>query len=161
VPSPVGDVALFVRGEAMCGLVFADRADRFRPYLQARFGRGLRVVDDAGAVAAAPRVRAYFAGELDALDDIALDLGGTPFQADVWAALRRIPIGATRSYRELARAVGRPDAVRAVGAANGANPVSLVVPCHRVIASDGTLCGYGGGLERKRWLLQHEGALLL
>ena len=79
----------------------------------------------------------------------------------MWQALREIPAGATWSYAQLARHVGRPAAVRAVGAANGQNPVSLVVPCHRVIASDGKLCGYGGGIERKRWLLQHERALLV
>ena len=84
---------------------------------------------------------------------------GTEFQREVWAALRTIPPGRTLSYGDLAKKIGRPTAVRAVGAANGANPVSLVVPCHRVIAADGTLGGYGWGLERKRWLLAHEGAL--
>ena len=160
VPSPVGELALFARGEALCGLVFADGVERLRAQLAARFG-GVRYVaapDPAGAVGALGR---YLDGELGALDAVAVDLGGTPFQARVWAALRAIPAGATCSYRELARAVGRPEAVRAVGAANGRNPVSLVVPCHRVIAADGTLCGYGGGLERKRWLLAHERALLL
>ena len=83
---------------------------------------------------------------------------GTPFQQAVWRALRRIPTGETLSYAELARRIGRPGAVRAVGRANGANPASIVVPCHRVIGSDGTLTGYGGGIERKRWLLAHERA---
>ncbi|TMB38023.1 MAG: MGMT family protein [Deltaproteobacteria bacterium] len=85
---------------------------------------------------------------------------GTPFQRKVWKALRTIQPGRTTSYRALAEQIGCPGAFRAVGAANGQNPISLVVPCHRVIAADGTLCGYGGGLWRKEWLLRHEGALL-
>jgi methylated-DNA-[protein]-cysteine S-methyltransferase len=161
VPSPVGNIALYARGDALVGLIFDDHADRLQAYLTSRFGKHIEYVparDPAGAVS---RLRRYLAGELDALDDITVDLGGTPFQARVWAALRKIPIGATWSYAALARKVGSPEAVRAVGAANGRNPVSLVVPCHRVIASDGTLCGYGGGIERKRWLLAHERALLV
>ncbi|MCA1662871.1 MAG: methylated-DNA--[protein]-cysteine S-methyltransferase [Myxococcales bacterium] len=161
IGSPVGALSLYARNEALCGLVFADHDERLRDHLSARFGDDVEYVrarDPAGAVT---RVRRYLAGELDALDDIAVDLGGTPFQARVWAALRKIPVGATWSYATLARKVGSPEAVRAVGAANGRNPVSLVVPCHRVIASDGTLCGYGGGIERKRWLLTHERALLV
>jgi methylated-DNA-[protein]-cysteine S-methyltransferase len=100
----------------------------------------------------------YFGGELAAIDTLAVELNGTEFQKRVWQALRRIPSGSTLSYAELARRIGEPAAVRAVGAANGANPVALVVPCHRVIGSNGTLTGYGGGLERKRWLLDHEHA---
>jgi methylated-DNA-[protein]-cysteine S-methyltransferase len=101
-------------------------------------------------------LRAYFEGRLDAIDDLVTDGEGTEFQCRVWAALRRIPAGSTWSYGELARKVGAPKASRAVGAANGANPIGVVVPCHRVIGSNGTLTGYGGGLERKRWLLTHE-----
>jgi methylated-DNA-[protein]-cysteine S-methyltransferase len=113
--------------------------------------------DEPSGIAA--RVRAYFDGDLDALDDIPVRFErGTPFQREVWEALRTIPRGETISYAELARRVGRPGAFRAVGAANGQNPVGVVVPCHRVIAADGTLGGYGGGLDRKRWLLAHEGA---
>ncbi len=159
--SPVGALSLYARDGALCGLAFSDHDVRLRAHLRARFGGDVEYVrakDPAGAVT---RLRRYLAGELDALDDIAVDLGGTPFQGRVWKALREIPAGATWSYAQLARRVGSPAAVRAVGAANGQNPVSLVVPCHRVIASDGTLCGYGGGIERKRWLLKHEGALLL
>jgi len=160
VRSPVGPLALFARDEALCGLAFADRTDLLRAQLTARFGEVHFVAarDPAGA---ATRMRRYLDGDLTALDEVAVDLGGTPFQQRVWTALRGIPVGATWSYRQLARRIGSPEAVRAVGAANGKNPVSLVVPCHRVIASDGTLCGYGGGIERKRWLLQHEHALLV
>jgi methylated-DNA-[protein]-cysteine S-methyltransferase len=98
---------------------------------------------------------AYFAGELEAFD-IPLALHGTPFQQRVWEQLTRIPFGETISYSELARRLGDPKLVRAVGLANGRNPVSIIVPCHRVIGADGSLVGYGGGLERKRWLLEHE-----
>jgi methylated-DNA-[protein]-cysteine S-methyltransferase len=108
----------------------------------------------------ADRLKAYFDGDLRALDTISVDPEGTRFQREVWKTLQRIPAGQTWSYAELARAVGRPDAVRAVGAANGANPIPIVIPCHRVIGADGRLVGYGGGLERKLWLLAHEGVSL-
>jgi len=98
----------------------------------------------------------YFAGDLGAIDALPVETGGTPFQQEVWRALRAIPCGSTTSYGELARSIGRPAAVRAVGLANGANPVAVVVPCHRVIGSNGSLTGYGGGIERKAWLLDHE-----
>jgi methylated-DNA-[protein]-cysteine S-methyltransferase len=161
VRSPVGDIALFARDQALCGLVFHDHADELRAQLAARFGE-VRFEPARDPAGAASCLRRYLAGELHALDEVAVDVGGgTPFQQRVWAALREIPVGATRSYGQLARAIGKPAAVRAVGTANGRNPVSLVVPCHRVIGSDGTLVGYGGGIERKRWLLQHERALLV
>ena len=99
----------------------------------------------------------YFKDGTDAFDEIPIDPEGTDFQLCVWKALRKIPHGKTRSYGEIARAIGRPKAVRAVGAANGSNPVAIVVPCHRVIGSNGTMSGYGGGLEKKEWLLRHEG----
>jgi methylated-DNA-[protein]-cysteine S-methyltransferase len=103
------------------------------------------------------RIRAYFAGDLDALDDIAVDLAGTDFERRVYAELRRVRRGTVITYSELARRADRPEAVRAVGATNAKNPISIVVPCHRVIGADGSLTGYAGGLERKRWLLAHEG----
>lgn len=102
------------------------------------------------------RILDYFAGELAAIESISVETGGTEFQREVWRELRNIPCGSTLSYGELARRIGRPAAVRAVGSANGDNPVSVVVPCHRVIGADGSLTGYGGGIERKRWLLDHE-----
>lgn len=107
----------------------------------------------------ASRLERYFAGEFEALGGVALDPGGTAFQRRVWTALGRIARGTTLAYGALARDLGLPDAVRAVGAANGANPIAILVPCHRVVASDGGLTGYGGGLARKKWLLEHEGAL--
>ncbi|MBL8556597.1 MAG: methylated-DNA--[protein]-cysteine S-methyltransferase [Phenylobacterium sp.] len=100
----------------------------------------------------------YFGGEADAFADVAWEGAGTAFQRTVWEALCTIPAGETLSYARLAERIGRPTAVRAVGLANGSNPVALIVPCHRVIGSDGSLTGYGGGLHRKRWLLEHEGA---
>ena len=109
----------------------------------------------------APQLRAmrdaYFAGDAGALDAVALKLGGTDFQRTVWAALRAIPWGDTQSYGGLAKAIGKPSASRAVGLANGSNPVAIVVPCHRVIGANRALTGYAGGLERKRYLLRHEG----
>ena len=104
------------------------------------------------------RLTDYFDGDLHAIDALQVELSGTVFQRQVWAALRGIACGQTISYGELARRIGNPKAVRAVGLANGSNPVSIVVPCHRVIGANGTLTGYGGGLGRKRWLLSHEHA---
>ena len=104
----------------------------------------------------ASAIAAYFEGDLHAIDFLPVDTGGTAFQRSVWRALRGIPAGQTISYGELARRLEKPAAVRAVGLANGANPIGVVVPCHRVIGTDGSLTGYGGGLERKRWLLEHE-----
>jgi methylated-DNA-[protein]-cysteine S-methyltransferase len=100
----------------------------------------------------------YFGGDIEALDRVPIATVGTVFQRKVWAALRRIPAGETRSYGQLAVEIGEPSAFRAVGLANGQNPIAIVVPCHRVIGSDGSLTGFGGGLPRKRWLLTHEGA---
>ena len=115
-----------------------------------------QLVEGAGPLRAA--FGAYFAGDLDSLGAIRWIGEGTAFQQRVWRALCEIPAGETWSYAQLAARIGRPTAVRAVGLANGSNPVALVVPCHRVIGSNGTLTGYGGGLHRKRWLLEHEGA---
>jgi methylated-DNA-[protein]-cysteine S-methyltransferase len=106
-------------------------------------------------------LRRYFDGTIGAIDDIAVNPAGTPFQLRVWTALREVRAGTTTSYGALARRIGTPNAVRAVGAANGANPIPIVIPCHRVIGADGRLVGYGGGLDRKRWLLAHEGVRTL
>lgn len=105
-------------------------------------------------------VASYFGGDLHVIDRIPVQTAGTPFQREVWQALREIPCGTTTSYGKPAQHIGRPAAIRAVGTANGANPVAVVVPCHRVIGSNGSLTGYGGGMERKRWLLDHEKQLL-
>jgi methylated-DNA-[protein]-cysteine S-methyltransferase len=136
-----------------------DGHDRMASVIAAYRARNgsLEDVKDPGGLTTA--LRAYFAGDLDAIRDLPVVFHGTDFQRAVWGALRTIPRGETMSYGELARRIGRPSAVRAVGLANGANPVGVVVPCHRVIGSDGSLTGYGGGLSRKRWLLEHERAL--
>ncbi len=105
------------------------------------------------------QLRAYFAGELRTFE-LPLRMAGTPYQRLAWNGLLTIPFGATISYAEQARRIGRPGAARAVGSANGRNPISIVVPCHRVIGADGTLTGYGGGLDRKEWLLRHEASVL-
>jgi methylated-DNA-[protein]-cysteine S-methyltransferase len=99
---------------------------------------------------------AYFSGDIRAVDSLQVETRGTPFQRNVWRALRTIGAGETLSYRGLAERIGAPKAMRAVGLANGQNPVGIVVPCHRVIGADGSLTGYGGGLPRKQWLLEHE-----
>jgi methylated-DNA-[protein]-cysteine S-methyltransferase len=153
-------------------LVVTDERERLRAAdfweYEARMHRLLRLHYGDGGVtlrpgSAPPEVRArfedYFSGSLRAIDDLEVMTGGTDFQREVWTALRTIPPGETLTYGELAAKLERPRAVRAVGLANGSNPVSIVVPCHRVIGSNKSLTGYGGGLERKRWLLEHEGAL--
>jgi methylated-DNA-[protein]-cysteine S-methyltransferase len=155
--TPIGSLGVFARDGVLVALDFDD-GDYARRTVARRF-------PDAELVPAprtAPFVaalRRYFDGELGAIDDLAVDPGGTAFQARVWTALRRIPAGRTLSYGELARRLGDPLAMRAVGLANGQNPIAVVIPCHRVIGKDGSLTGYGGGLPRKRWLLRHEGAL--
>ena len=158
IETPVGNVIGAVRDGRLCALGFTEQWPRLDTRLVRRFGT--ITWREAPRAPAAVALAAYFAGRLDAIDDLHVDMAATPFHLDVWEALRRIPVGTTWSYRELAHAVGRPAAVRAVGLANGANPVAIVVPCHRVIGADGTLTGYGGGLSRKAWLLSHEGAQL-
>jgi methylated-DNA-[protein]-cysteine S-methyltransferase len=157
VPSPIGEITIAARAGRVVGLWFSDTGDRAQRQIAARFGPEPH--QHVAGTPAADHVRDYFDGDLAALDRVDTDLDGTPFQRRVWTALRDIPAGTTWSYAELAAAVGAPTAFRAVGAANGANPVSLVHPCHRVVATGGGLGGYGGGLSRKEWLLRHEGAL--
>ncbi len=154
--SPVGRLTFVVRdGKTLCALQFPESW----PRLESRLGvAGRPRAADPGGVAT--RLRAYFAGALDALAAIPVDPAGTPFQRRVWAELRRIAPGETTSYGALARTLGMPGAARAVGAANRTNPIGIVVPCHRVVGADATLTGYAGGLDRKRWLLAHEKALL-
>ena len=132
---------------------------RMRRLLDRLYGKGaVTLVDGDGKGPVFDKLAAFFAGDLNAIDDIPVETGGTAFQRDVWAALRGIPAGETRSYGQFARTIGRPAAVRAAGLAIGANPVGVVVPCHRVIGANGALTGYAGGLDRKAWLLKHEGA---
>ena len=158
VETPAGPLVAVTRDGVLQVCQFEERSGELEAAL-ARLGAVSPVdAQDPGGVATL--LRRYLAGDLAALDAIEADGPGTPFQRRVWAALRAIPAGTTVSYGELARRVGNPKAVRAVGAANGANPVAVVVPCHRVVAASGDLWGYGGGLGRKRWLLAHEGVAL-
>jgi len=155
--SPIGPLTAAERGGRVCLLHFGADGPEVDPILERWYPGEPRVRRALPQVAEA--LRRYFGGDLAALDAVPAELNGTPFQKSVWQALRRIPPGATISYGELARRIGQPTSVRAVGAANGANPVAVIVPCHRVIGSNGTLTGYGGGLDRKRWLLAHEGVV--
>jgi len=158
VRSPIGTLIMVASDDALCALDFHVVRSRMLSQVRSRFpGVALKRRRDPNGYAT--RVHAYFAGDVRALDGITVDCGGTSFQEEVWNVLRAIPPGSTMTYRELAEVVRRPQAIRAVGAANGRNPVCLVVPCHRVVGSDGHLTGYVGGIWRKRWLLAHEGAL--
>lgn len=154
----LGAVTAAVRDGRLVALAFSDRWPEAAARLRRRFGDYAERRADPTRMQA--RLARYFDGDLRAFDGVALDPGGTDFQRSVWNALREIPAGRTTSYSELARRIGAPSAVRAVGAANGANPIWLIIPCHRAIGANGALTGYAGGLERKRWLLRHEGAPL-
>lgn len=161
LPTPLGPMLLVTdeAGNARAA-EWEDCQARMLGPLRRRYGIELAQLGRRRTPSDARRaLEAYFAGRLDAIDGVRVRAGGTSFQRDVWAALRAIPAGQAVTYATLASRLGRAKAVRAVGTANGANPVSVIVPCHRVVGSDGSLTGYGGGIERKRWLLGHEGAL--
>lgn len=153
--SPLGPIRIAHRGETLLALTFADRWSAARGGWQARFANATPSPRRPRFLAA---LDAYWAGDLEKLDRIEVDPGGTEFQRRVWSTMRRMRPGSTMSYSDLAQAVGAPGASRAVGTANACNPIWIVIPCHRVIGADGALRGYGGGLDRKRSLLEHEGA---
>jgi methylated-DNA-[protein]-cysteine S-methyltransferase len=159
--TPIGELLIIADGEGRLRAIdWRDHETRLYRLLRRFYGEaGERLAPQRNPNGLTQALDAYFAGELAAIDRLPVASNGTPFQQSVWRALRDIPCGTTLSYGALARRIGQPPAVRAVGLANGANPISIVVPCHRVIGSDGSLTGYGGGIERKRWLLRHEGAL--
>jgi methylated-DNA-[protein]-cysteine S-methyltransferase len=148
VDSPLGPLTLVDDDHSLAGLYLIDQ--RHRPDPESHGQR-----DDAVLPALREQLEAYWSGDLRAFT-VPLRLAGTPFRQRVWEALTTIPYGETWSYGKLAAEIGQPGASRAVGLANGRNPVSIVVPCHRVVGANGTLTGYGGGLERKAWLLDHE-----
>jgi methylated-DNA-[protein]-cysteine S-methyltransferase len=160
-PTPIGPMFVMTDPKGRLRVLdWEDHESRMRLLLRRQYSdvpAGVRVEPGRAPAVLRERLEAYFGGEVSALDAIDVATGGTPFQRAAWAALRAIPPGVTISYGELAARLGRPRAVRAVGLANGANPIGIVVPCHRVIGADASLTGYGGGLERKRWLLSHEG----
>ncbi len=154
--SPVGTVYVVSDGAAVRAVDFGGYEGRMRQLLDRHSSRyTLQAARDPGEFTS--RLKAYFAGDLEAIASIPTATNGTPFQRDVWAALRLIPVGTTCTYQQIAARIGKPNACRAVGLANGANPVAIIVPCHRVIGSNARLTGYGGGLHRKQWLLAHEG----
>ncbi len=157
IDTPLGPMLAVASERGLCLLEFVDRR-ALQSQIEAirrRFSAAITPGDNDHLRLTARQVAAYFAGELRRFT-VPLDQRGTPFQRNVWDALRRIPHGETRSYADIARQVGSPGAVRAVGRANGQNPLAIIVPCHRVVRADGTLCGYGGGVWRKQWLLEHE-----
>jgi methylated-DNA-[protein]-cysteine S-methyltransferase len=158
IPAPIGAFLIAVDPDGtLRGVDFWADEPRLRTLLRRQYGE----VGVETGQAPAPIRRAfedYFAGDIRALERVPVATVGTEFQRKVWAALQRIPAGQTRSYGQLAAEIGEPDAARAVGLANGQNPIAIVIPCHRVIGADGSLTGFGGGLPRKRWLLTHEGA---
>jgi methylated-DNA-[protein]-cysteine S-methyltransferase len=145
--SPIGLIEVGATDDAVTSLYFVEE-------------RQAEATSNVLSAEAVRQLSEYFEGRREDFD-LPLELTGTEFQRQVWTELTAIPFGQTVSYGDLARSIGKPSAVRAVGAANGDNPISIIVPCHRVIGSDGGLTGYGGGLERKEWLLKHEGGLLL
>jgi len=158
--TPIGTALLVTDAEGVLrALDWEDYEPRLRTLLRLQYGASVltdaRAPDDVRAA-----LSGYFAGDLDCLNTIKWRVAGTTFQRKIWTALTTIPAGTTMSYGALAAQLDMPKAVRAVGLANGSNPISVVVPCHRVIGANGSLTGYGGGLPRKRWLLEHEGVLL-
>lgn len=160
IATPVGDMVLVAHDGVLLLLEFADASDRVGREMRARFG-DIDLQAASNPFGLSDCIRDYFAGDLSAIDNILTDGGGTAFERKVWAELRRIPCGTTVSYGDIARKLGDINLSRAVGTANGRNPIAIVVPCHRVIGADGSMTGYGGGLKRKEWLLRHEGALLV
>jgi methylated-DNA-[protein]-cysteine S-methyltransferase len=158
IHTPIGELLLVAdRDGNLRAVGWREHEPRMRQLLARHYGgNGIRLQAARNPKGLTDALSAYFAGELTAIDTLPVATSGTSFQREVWRALREIPCGTTISYAQLAERIGRPTAVRAVGLANGSNPVGVVVPCHRVIGSDGSLTGYGGGIERKRWLLAHE-----
>jgi methylated-DNA-[protein]-cysteine S-methyltransferase len=158
VDTPIGEMLIVADREGNLRSVgWADHETGMRRLLRLHYGEnGFRLEPARNPHGLTHALSRYFEGELTAIDILPVQTAGTPFQREVWRALRNIPCGTTASYAEVAERIGRPAAVRAVGLANGSNPVGVVVPCHRVIGADGSLTGYGGGIARKSWLLEHE-----
>ena len=159
--TPIGELVIIADAQdRLRAIDWTDHEDRMLQLLGRYCGKaGYALIKRRDPDGLSSAMRAYFKGDLAAIDRLTADTGGTDFQRKIWRELRRIPAGKTITYAELAGRIGKPKAIRAAGTANGANPVSIVIPCHRVIGSDGSLTGYGGGLHRKKWLLTHEGAL--
>ncbi|MBI3795583.1 MAG: methylated-DNA--[protein]-cysteine S-methyltransferase [Deltaproteobacteria bacterium] len=160
IDSAIGTILLVSDGENLCAVDYAEYEGRMLTLLERHY-REFRLQDVTDPQGFSSRIHAYLAGDLSCLNCIPVNPGGTVFQQEVWSALRTIPPGSVLSYGELAARLGRPMSYRAVGMTNALNPVALVIPCHRLVGADGALTGYAGGLDRKRWLLQHEGVGLV
>ena len=158
IETPIGEMLLAADGKGnLRAIDWSDHEARMLRLMRLHYGEhGYRLTPSCNPHGLSDAIRRYFGGDLTALDALPVATGGTAFQRQVWRALRTIPCGSSTSSAKLAAQIGRPAAVRAVGLANGANPVGVVVPCHRVVGANGSLTGYGGGLDRKRWLLEHE-----
>jgi methylated-DNA-[protein]-cysteine S-methyltransferase len=154
--SPLGEIILVVDGATMVALEYADFEARMNDLLKQRYG-AFQLAQKENPFGYGDHLAAYFKGDLKAIETIPAEGGGTPFQKQVWLALRNIAVGTVMTYGGLAKQLGQPQAARAVGYANSQNPIGIVVPCHRVIGSGQHLTGYAGGLARKAWLLRHEG----
>lgn len=152
--SVLGTLLVVAEGRRLCALDYAE--ERMTLLLKRRYGE-YRLSEAADPNGFSSRLRAYCDGDMRAIETIPVSLGGTDFQQQVWTALRAIPPGRVLSYGQLAAQLGRPAACRAVGMSNALNPIAIVVPCHRLLGVNGSLTGYAGGLERKRYLLGHEG----
>lgn len=159
--TPIGLLSVVSDESERLKIVLWDNGGDVERLLKAEFRDAFQLIEKRDAGGFTSKLASYFAGELSAIEGLPVAIAGTAFQKSVWQALLHIPIGTTTSYGKLALKLGVPAAARAVGLANGSNPISIVVPCHRVIGASGALTGYGGGLERKAWLLKHEGCLLL
>lgn len=155
INSQIGTILIVCDGEKLCALDFADCEQRMLKLLQKRYPN-FYFQERKNPLGFSGLLQAYLQGDRHSLKNIPVDTGGTPFQQQVWLALQTIPWGTTISYGELAAKINRPTASRAVGLANSLNPIAIVLPCHRVIGANNLLTGYAGGLERKRWLLNHE-----
>ena len=162
--SPIGDIQILIKDGKLVFLDFADNPDRIDKLMKRRFGDSFeegyltRITPNAGGVR--DRLDRYFEKDWQAFAGLEFDTGGTVFQQTVWRALTAIPMGQSISYDRLASDICNPKAVRAAASANANNPIAIVVPCHRVIGKNGAMRGYAGGIERKVWLLKHEGALI-
>ncbi len=155
--SPIGEICIVADGSQLCLLDFRDSDERMARLLRRRFGE-YQQETRINVLGMRDRLKRYFECDWSAFSGLPVSTGGTAFQKSVWEALTRIPVGSAISYHHLAEKCRNPGAVRAAASANASNPVAIVVPCHRVIGKDGTLRGYAGGVERKAWLLRHEGA---
>ncbi|MGZ3517141.1 MAG: methylated-DNA--[protein]-cysteine S-methyltransferase [Vulcanimicrobiaceae bacterium] len=159
ITSPIGTILAVTDDVSLRALDFEDYTSRMLRLLRMHYG-DVELHERRESLGVRERLGRYFRGELDAFGGVITRTNGSPFATSVWNALCAIPPGTTTTYGAIARSLGVPGAARAIGLANGANPIAIVVPCHRVIGADGTLTGYGGGLERKRWLLRHEAAAM-